>query len=143
MTLSHIAEIAGVAAIPVGLAVNLYGLEHGGQTGRGEQNIRRNSVVLEHVTAAGPHIGGTYKEAGAITGADMAEVQIAHDGVKRVLPGISKRIGRIELRGDTLRRDGKEGLGCVRPGAQGRKPGLQPGDHAEIADLAYYIARFR
>jgi len=46
--------IAGITSIPVGLAVNLNGLEHGGQTSRGEQNVRRNSIVLEHVTAAGP-----------------------------------------------------------------------------------------
>ena len=43
-------------SVPVGLAVNLYGLKHGRQTSGGEQNVRRNSVVLEHVTAAGPDI---------------------------------------------------------------------------------------
>src|SRR6202011_1637457 len=32
--------IAGITSVPVGLAVNLYGLEHGGQTSRGEQNVR-------------------------------------------------------------------------------------------------------
>ncbi len=54
--------IAGIAAVPVGLAVYLYGLEHGGQTGRGEQNVRGNGAVLEHVTAASPHIGGRDEE---------------------------------------------------------------------------------
>src|SRR6478752_5032480 len=43
--------ITGITSVPVGLAVNVYGLEHGGQTSRGEQNVRRNSIVLEHVTA--------------------------------------------------------------------------------------------
>jgi hypothetical protein len=47
-------RIAGIAAVPVRLAVNLYGLEHGGKTGRGEQNVRRYGIVLEHVAAASP-----------------------------------------------------------------------------------------
>jgi len=54
--------IAGIAAVPVGLAVDLDGLEHGGQTGRGEQNVRRNGVVLKNFTAARPHIGGGDEE---------------------------------------------------------------------------------
>ena len=54
--------IAGIAAVPVRLAVDLDRLKHGRQTGRGEQNVRRNGVVLEHVTAAGPHIGGGDEE---------------------------------------------------------------------------------
>src|SRR5271166_275688 len=54
--------ITGITSVPVGLAVDLYGLEHGGQTSRGEQNVRRNSIVLEHVTAAGPNIGSGDEE---------------------------------------------------------------------------------
>ena len=50
--------IAGIASVPVRLAINLYGLKHGGQTGRGEQNVRCNGVVPEHVTTTGPNIGG-------------------------------------------------------------------------------------
>ncbi len=55
-------RIAGIAAVPVGLAVDLYGLEHGWKTGRGEQNVRRYGAVLEHVTAASPDIGGGDEE---------------------------------------------------------------------------------
>ena len=54
--------IAGIAAVPVKLVIDLDRLKHGWQTGRREQNLRRNGVVLEHVTAAGPHIGGGDEE---------------------------------------------------------------------------------
>src|SRR4029077_1847100 len=54
--------IAGITSIPVKLAVNLYGLKHGGQTSRGEQNVRRNSIVLEHVPPASPNISGGDEE---------------------------------------------------------------------------------
>jgi hypothetical protein len=51
-------RITGIAAVPIRFAVDLYGLEHGGQTGRGKQNVRRNGAVFKHMTAASPDIGG-------------------------------------------------------------------------------------
>ena len=57
--------LAGRRAPPVGGQTGLVysrfnhpNLEIGGQTSRGEQNVQRNGALLEHVTAAGPHIGG-------------------------------------------------------------------------------------
>ena len=54
--------IARIAAVPVGFAVDLDGLEHRGQTSRGEQNLRCNSVVPEDPTASGPNIGRSDEE---------------------------------------------------------------------------------
>src|SRR4029077_11685793 len=51
-------RVAGIATVPVRLAVNFYRLKHGRQAGRGEQNVRRNGAVFEHVTAASPNVGG-------------------------------------------------------------------------------------
>ena len=50
--------IAGIAAVPIRLAVDLDGLKHGRQARRGEQDVRRDGVVAKHVAAAGMHIGG-------------------------------------------------------------------------------------
>src|SRR6202022_3870520 len=49
--------IAGVAAIPIGLALDLDRLEHGRQTGRGQENIGRDLRIAEDAAAAGPHVG--------------------------------------------------------------------------------------
>ena len=51
-------RIAGIAAVPIGLAVDLDRLEHRRQAGRGEQHVRRDVRVLEHLAATGAHIGG-------------------------------------------------------------------------------------
>src|SRR4029079_3163584 len=49
--------IAGIASVPVQFVIDLDRLKHGWQTCRRKQNLRRNGIVLEHVTASGPHVG--------------------------------------------------------------------------------------
>ena len=46
--------VAGIAAVPITLAVDLDCLEHGREARRCEQHVRRDLVVSEHPTAAGP-----------------------------------------------------------------------------------------
>ena len=50
--------IAGIAAVPIRLAVDLYGLKHGREACRSEQDVRRYGVVAKHMAAAGVDIGG-------------------------------------------------------------------------------------
>ena len=50
-------RISRIAAVPVGLAVDLDRLEHGGQAGRGEQHVGRELAVAEHPAAPGAHVG--------------------------------------------------------------------------------------
>jgi hypothetical protein len=51
-------RIAGIAAVPVGLAVDLDRLKHRRQAGRREQDVRRHRVVLEHFASAGANVSG-------------------------------------------------------------------------------------
>ena len=51
-------RIAHVAAVPIGLAVDLDGLEQERQAGRGHDRVDRQLVVGEHLDLAGAHIGG-------------------------------------------------------------------------------------
>ena len=49
--------IAGIAAVPIGLAIDLDRLEHGRQAGRGQQHVGRDLGVAEHAAAAGADVG--------------------------------------------------------------------------------------
>ena len=50
--------IARIAAVPIGLAVDLDGLKQRRQAGGGEQHLGRQVGVAENVPAPGVHIGG-------------------------------------------------------------------------------------
>ena len=51
-------RVARVAAVPIGLAVDLDRLEHGRQAGRGQHHVGRDLRVAEHAAAAGVDVGG-------------------------------------------------------------------------------------
>jgi hypothetical protein len=54
--------IAGIASIPIGLALNFNGLEQGRQTRRRQKNVGRNLGVAKNAPASGPDIGGRDKQ---------------------------------------------------------------------------------
>src|SRR6476619_6011138 len=50
-------RVAGIAAVPVALAVDLDGLEHGGQAGRREQHVRGDLAVAKYPAASCADVG--------------------------------------------------------------------------------------
>ena len=54
--------VAGIAAVPIILALDFDGLEHGRQTGGGEQHVGRDLTVAEHPALAGTNICGGDKQ---------------------------------------------------------------------------------
>src|SRR5690606_27152588 len=55
-------RVAGVAAVPVGVAVDFDRLEHEGQAGGRQQGIDRKRVAIEDLGLAGAHRGGRDEE---------------------------------------------------------------------------------
>ena len=50
--------IAGIPAVPIGLAIDLDGLKHRRQASRRKQDVWRELGIAEHASAARVHIGG-------------------------------------------------------------------------------------
>ena len=50
-------RVAHVAAVPVGLAVDLDRLEQERQAGRGQHRVGRDLALAEHLHLAGAHVG--------------------------------------------------------------------------------------
>jgi hypothetical protein len=85
--------LPGVAAVPIGLAVDLDSLKHSWQAGGGEQDLRRQFGIAENVPAPGVHIGGGDEQLHRRLG-DAPEV----DAVRQ---DVAQRVGamRVEVVG--------------------------------------------
>ena len=69
--------VAGVAAVPVGAAVDLRRLEQHRQAGRGHHRLRREPPAGEDHGAAGFHVGGVDEHLGLGQAGDALEVDLA------------------------------------------------------------------
>ncbi len=78
-------RIGGEAAVPVGDTVDLHGVVHEGQAGRGEDGIDGDRRLAEDPGAAGLDIGGADEELGGGAAVDGVEVEhLADDAAQRV-----------------------------------------------------------
>ena len=91
-------RVAGVAAVPVGLAVDLDRLEHRRQAGRGEQHVRRDFLVAEHPSAPGVHVGRGDEELDRRLG-EMREIDaLLEDLADRIKADRVEVVGRDDPR---------------------------------------------
>ena len=110
------AGVARVAAVPVGLAVDLHGLEQQGQAGRGQHHVGGELGLPEDAQLAGADLGGGDEQVGAVAVAHALEIHgVFQDGAQGV------EVERVELVGREL------GAHDLAELLQGRGPGLQPG----------------
>ena len=87
-------RIAGIAAVPVGIAVDLDGLEHVWQAGRRQQRIDRQISVAEHPSAAGTHVGRGHEQLDRPLG-QMREIDgFGEDGAQGIGPARVQVVGR-------------------------------------------------
>ena len=92
-------RIAGIAAVPIGLAVDLDRLEHGRQAGRGEQHVGRQLGVAEHARPSGAHVGRRDEELDRRRG-EAREIDRARTSTlrQRIGPAEVEVVGREEAR---------------------------------------------
>jgi NADPH:quinone reductase-like Zn-dependent oxidoreductase len=86
-------RIGGVAAVPVGLAFDLYRMVDLGQAGRGEQHVQGEFAFAEHTQLAGVGLCGTDKQLEGTGRAQPVEVDLCRD---QVAQGIE--VEGVELR---------------------------------------------
>ena len=101
-------RVAGIAAVPIGLAVDLDRLEHGGQAGRGEEYVRREILLPEDAAAPGVDVGGGDEQLDRRL-ADAVEIdELLQNLAERVLAAGIEIVGRVEpghhVQGDEERR---------------------------------------
>src|SRR6476646_722939 len=90
--------LPGVAAVPIGLAVDLDSLKHSWQAGGGEQDLRRQFNIAENVPAPGVHIGGGDEQLRRRLG-DSPEVDaVSQDFAQRVGATRIEVVGREDAR---------------------------------------------
>ena len=78
-------RVAHVAAVPVGLAVDLHRLEQERQAGRGHHRVGRDLGIPEHAHLARAHVGGAQEQLDRRAGAQAREVdRLLEDVLQRV-----------------------------------------------------------
>ncbi len=103
-------RIADVAAVPIGLAVDLDRLEHRRQAGRGEQHVGRDVLVAEHAAAPGVDIGRGDEELDRGL-AEMSEIDALLEQVAdRVVAERIEAVGRNHPRHQVHRQIGRRGV---------------------------------
>jgi len=109
-------RVAGVAAVPIGLAVDLHRLEQGRQAGRGEQRVRRDRGVAEHAAPAGAHAGGGDEQLDRCARQPVEVDGLGQDPAQGIGAARIEVVGREQARGEVHR---DEGRGVVeRPAAE-------------------------
>jgi hypothetical protein len=91
-------RIARIAAVPIGLAVDLDRLEHRRQTGGGEQDVGRHGVVLEHFAASRANIGRRDKEMDRRFRQDLEIDHLGKDLAQGILAHGIDVVGRHQAR---------------------------------------------
>ena len=99
--------IAGEAAIPIGLTVDLDGLEHHGETGRGEQGVGGQVGIAEHARAAGAHAGGGGEHLDRRLGQSGEVDGLGQDIPQRVEVAGIEVIGGEQARGQVAEDEGR------------------------------------
>jgi len=102
--------IAGKAAVPVGLAVDLDSLEHGRQAGRRQQDLGRQLGVAEDATAAGTHVGRRDEELDGRLHQPLEVDARLENGSQRVVPAWIEIVGREDPRHEVERDEGRGGV---------------------------------
>ena len=129
-------RIAGIAAVPIALAVDLDGLEHGRQAGRREQHVRRDLAVAEHPAAAGADIGGGDEELDRRSRQPVEIDDLGQDVAQRIGAARAEVVGREHARhhvhGD------EHGRIVERPAAQQHVQRTAPerAEHRRLGDAA-------
>ena len=127
-------RIAGIAAVPIGLAVDLDRLEHRRQTGRGEQNIRRHGVVLEHLAASGAHIGRGNEQMDRRLGQDLEVDELGKDLAQRILTHRIQVVGRHQARHEVHRDVDRRGIERPAPEQHIERPTLERTEAGGVRD---------
>ena len=91
-------RIAGIAAVPIGFAVDLDRLEHGRQTSRGKQHVGRDLRVAEDAAAAGTHVGRGDEQLDRRIGKPVEIDAVGQDVAQRVEAERIEIIGRKHAR---------------------------------------------
>ena len=91
-------RIAGIAAVPIVLAVDLDGLEHGRQAGRGEQHVGRDLAVAEHAAVAGADIGGGDEQLDRRSREPLEIDRLGQDVAQRIGAARVQVVGREQAR---------------------------------------------
>ena len=127
-------RIAGIAAVPIGLAVDLDRLEHGRQAGRGEQDVGRHLVVLEHLAAAGANIGGGDEEMDRRLRQQLEIDQLGENLAQRILAHRIEVVGRHQARHQIHRDIDRRGI--ERPAAEQHveRPALERAEPGGVRD---------
>ena len=99
--------IAGIAAVPIRLAVDLYGLKHGREACRSEQDVRRYGVVAKHMAAPGMDIGGRDEQLDRRARKPLEVDAMRENGAQRVgvhrVQLIGREHARHQIHGDESR----------------------------------------
>ena len=129
-------RIAGIAAVPIGLAVDLDRLEHRRQTGRGEQDVGRHGVVLEHLAASGAHIGRGDEEMDRRLRQDLEIDQLGKDLAQRILAHRIDVIGRHQARHEIHRDIHGRRIERPAPEQHVERPALERTEAGGVRDAA-------
>ena len=129
-------RIAHIAAIPIGLAIDLDGLEQERQAGRGHDGVDRQFVVGEHLDLAGAHIGGADVDLQrAARHADRIEVdRLLENALQRIEVERIELIGRQQPRDHVEHHEGRRILQRARAGQLVEQARLQRAEGRGMAD---------
>ena len=101
-------RIARIPAVPIGLAVDLDGLEQRRQAGGGEQHFRRQVGIAENVPAPGVHIGGGDEQLHLRFGDTIEVDAVGKDVAQRIgamrIEIVGREDARHQIEGDEHRR---------------------------------------
>ena len=127
-------RIAGIAAVPIGLAVDLDRLKHGRQAGRSEQDVRRHGVVLEHFASAGAHIGRGDEQVDRRLRQDLEIDQLGKNLAQGILAHRIEVVGRHQARHEIHRDIDRRRI--ERPAAEDHveRPALERAEAGGVGD---------